>query len=172
MNEPTKQNLDDHHAQDNICCHCCPDGGRPHGPTVSRRGFLATAAAGGAVLSGLSWSSLAAADQPDLPMPGKRVPLNVLPILVWDEPKRRPMRSWRSWGGVQTPEAAAAEVQRITKELTGIAKDADFPIEFAQVASVNHIKQMADSPQVKAADVVIVYGAEAVLTAARISART
>jgi hypothetical protein len=120
---------------------------------------MATAAVGGAVLGGLSWSNLAAASQTDLPMPGKRVPLKVLPILVWDSPKRKPMASWRHWGGVQTPEAAAEEVERITKELAGIAKAADFPVEFAQVASVNHIKQMADSSEVTAADAVIVYGA-------------
>ncbi len=48
---------------------------------------------------------------------------------------------------------------RIKKELAGIAQTADFPVEFAEVASVNNVKQMADSPEVKAADVVIVYGA-------------
>ena len=57
------------------------------------------------------------------------------------------------------PEEAAEEAGRITKELAGIAGRADFPVEFAEVASVNDVKQLAGSPQVKAADVVIVYGA-------------
>ena len=159
MSESCKHNHDQAHNHDANCCHCCPDG-RPQQETgVSRRDFLTVAAAGGTVLGGLSWASLAAAKEPDLPMPGQRVPLKVLPILVWDHPKPRPMASWRHWGGVQTPEAAAEEVQRITKELADIAKKADFPIEFAKVASVNNIKQMLDSPEVKAADAFIVYGA-------------
>ncbi len=159
MNDPTKRSFENPANHDGNCCHCCPDGRQQHSLGVSRRGFLATAAVGGAVLGGLSWNRLAAANEPELPMPSKRMPLRVLPILVWDNPKPRPMASWRHWGGVQTPEAAAKEVQRISQELAGLAKDADFPVEFAPVASVNHVKQMADSEEVKAADAVIVYGA-------------
>ena len=159
MNESSKEIHEHPEGHDEHCCHCCPDGRRQHGPSVSRRGFLTTAAAGGAVLGGLSWASLAAAKESELPMPSERVALKVVPILVWDHPKPRPMASWRHWGGVQTPEAAAEEAARITKELAGIAKEADFPVEFTKVASVNHVKEMIDSPQVKAADAVIVYGA-------------
>ena len=159
MTKPSHHEHNHAHAHDTACCHCCPDGRQPPGANVSRRGFLTTAAVGGAVLGGLSWASLAAADEPDLPMPGARTPLKVLPILVWDNPQPRPMASWRHWGGVQTPQAAAEEVQRISKELAGIAREADFPIEFAPVASVNDVKQMTDSAEVKAADAVIVYGA-------------
>jgi hypothetical protein len=126
---------------------------------LSRRDFLATAALGGAVLGGLTWTGLAAAAESELPMPKARKPLKVLPILVWNHPKRVPMRSWRSWGGIETPQDAAEEVARIKQELAGIAQGSDFPVEFAEVASVNDVKQMADSPQVRAADVVIVYGA-------------
>jgi hypothetical protein len=110
-------------------------------------------------LGGLSWATLAAAGEPQLPMPKGRVALKVLPILVWDHPKPAPMRSWRSWGGIHTPEAAAEEVARIKKELAEISKTADFPVEFAEVASVNKIGEMAKSPQVAAADVILLYGA-------------
>ena len=164
MSDLTKHNSDTSHSHshshgDGACCHCCPDGREGRSPSVSRRDFMAFAAAGGAVLSGLSWSSLAVAAEPELPMPQKRSALKVLPILVWDYPHPRPMTSWRPWGGIHTPAAAEEEVGRITKELDGLAKAADFPVEFAKVASVNDIKKLLGSPEVKAADVVIVYGA-------------
>jgi hypothetical protein len=126
---------------------------------MSRRSFLAAAGIGGTVLSGLSWAALGAPGEPALPSPKPRVPLKVLPILVWDHPQRAEQRSWRNWGGVHTPEAAAEEVARIKKELAEIAKTADFPVEFAEVASVNRMADMAKSPQVEAADAIIVYGA-------------
>ncbi len=69
------------------------------------------------------------------------------------------MTSWRSWGGIENPEQAADEVQRIQRELAKIKESADFPVEFIEVASVNNIAQLNDSPQVKAADAIIVYGA-------------
>ena len=147
------------HTHSKTPCHCCPDHGCQGELDVSRRGFLAAAALGGTVLGGLSWATLAMAGQPELPMPKSRVPLKVLPILVWDHPHPAPMRSWRSWGGIHTPEAAAEEVGRIKKELAGIAQTADFPVEFMEVASVNQIKELAKSPQVQSADVLIIYGA-------------
>ncbi len=153
-----RDNPDPRHAH-KIPCHCCPDHGCVEEHGVSRRSFLATAAIGGTVLSGLSWASLAVAGEPELPMPKPRVPLKVLPILVWDHPVRAEQRSWRNWGGIHTPEAAAEEVARIKKELAEIATTGEFPVEFAEVASVNQIAEMAKSPQVEAADVIIVYGA-------------
>ncbi len=154
-----KPNVPGHHHHDDVACHCCPDGRKPSKFKLSRRNFLTTAVASGAVLSGLTWARLAAAGQSELPMPGKRISLKVLPILVWDHAQRKPMRSWRNWGGIHTPQAAAEEVARISKELAGIARQADFPVEFTEVASVNDVKQMANSSQVSAADAVIVYGA-------------
>jgi hypothetical protein len=147
----------EHHHQSR--CHCCPDSLSHEDLSVSRRAFLASAAVGGAVLSGLSWTRLAMAADTDLPMPLQRTALKVLPVLVWDHAKPKPMRSWRHWGGIENPDQAAEEVARITKELAGIAKKADFPVEFAEVASVHDVKTMADSPELKAADVVVVYGA-------------
>lgn len=93
-------------------CHGCPDGRRDHEPVMSRRSFLAAAAAGGAALSHLTWARLAPAVE-SVPMPPARQPLKVLPILVWDHPQRAPMRSWRHWGGIATPEQAAEEAARI-----------------------------------------------------------
>ena len=92
-------------------------------------------------------------------MPAARQPLKVLPILVWDHARRAEQRSWRHWGGIERPEQAAEEVKRIERELGKITQGADFPVEFMKVASVNNVKQMADSAELKAADAVIVYGA-------------
>lgn len=139
-------------------CHCCPDGARHQHLAVSRRDFLTTAAVGGAVLSGLSWTRLAhAADT--IPQPKPRQPLNVFPVLVWDHPQPAEQTSWRSWGGIHTPDAAAEEVARITAELKEIAQTANFPVSFAPVASVNDARLVADAAELQAADVVIVYGA-------------
>ncbi|MHB8902295.1 MAG: hypothetical protein ACYC6Y_26345 [Thermoguttaceae bacterium] len=159
MKSPASRENADHRHPHNTPCHCCPDHGCPDEQGVSRRGFLATAAIGGTVLGGLSWASLAAAGEPQLPMPKPRAALKVLPILVWDYPKRAEQRSWRNWGGIHTPEAAAEEAARIKKELAEIAATGGFPVEFADVASVNNIAELANSPQVAAADTIIVYGA-------------
>lgn len=137
-------------------CHCCPD--VAHQFTLSRRGFLATAAAGGAILSGLSWSAVASATEIEIPMPKPRSTLKVLPVLVWDEPVRKAMSSWRSWGGIHTADEADAEVRRIDGELSNIALAADFPVEFAKTISTRDVKQVARS-SVSAVDLVIVYGA-------------
>ncbi len=142
-------------------CHCCPDSGWHQELAVSRRGFMTTAALGGAVLGGLSWASMARADETatGLPMPKPRQPLKVFPVLVWDNPKPQQMSSWRNWGGIHSPEAAAEEVARIEGELTQIRKAADFPVDITKVACVNNATEVKDSAELKAADVVIMYGA-------------
>ncbi len=140
-------------------CRCCPDSTWNLELNLSRRNFLTTAAVGGAVLGGLSWTTLATATESEVPMPNGRVPLKVLPVLVWDQPRHRPMASWRSWGGIHTPAAAAEEVTRIQQELATIRKAADFPVEFQDVASVHDVREVAGSKPLNSADVVIVYGA-------------
>lgn len=159
MHESRELELHAHPHPGEHNCHCCPDSASHRELDMSRRNFLAGAAIGGAVLGGLSWVRLAEAGEQPLPAPGQRTPLKVLPILVWDHPQRAEMRSWRHWGGIETPAQAAEEVARITGELDGIAKKADFPLEFAPVAAVNNVKELAGKPELAAADVVIVYGA-------------
>ncbi len=140
-------------------CHCCPDNAWHRELALSRRGFLATAAAGGAVLGSLSWASLARGGEGELPMPPARVPLKVYPVLVWDKPQRAPQTSWRGWGGVHTDDDAVEELRRIEGELAKIKQEADFPVKFAKVASAHNAAEVAEAPELKAADVVIVYGA-------------
>jgi hypothetical protein len=126
---------------------------------LSRRGFLTTAAIGGAALSGLTWSGMVHAAEGQLPQPPRRQPLKVLPVLVWNHARPAKQRSWRSWGGIERPEQAAEEVKRITRELAEIRSGANFPVEFMEVASVNDVRKIAGSPTLAEADLVIVYGA-------------
>ncbi len=92
-------------------------------------------------------------------MPKPRQPLKVFPVLVWDNPKPAADEQLAQLGRHRTPEAAAEEVARIEGELAKIAKAADFPVEIAKVASVNNAADVKDSAELKAADVVIMYGA-------------
>jgi len=149
----------------NVQCHCCP---QPK-PIVSesvfqlnRRTFMAGVTATGSILGGLSWNAVLAGTASDeIPMPAPRTPLVVKPILVYDLPVSNNQAgwSWRGWGGVQTQDAAKEEVARITSELNGIKKSADFPVEFMEVSAVNNMTAMVDHPDVVKADLLIVYGA-------------
>ena len=144
-------------------CHCCP----PAAPEISesqfrvnRRSFLAGSSAMGAFLGGLSMTSiLQGAAAEEVPMPAGRTPLVVKPILVHDLPVRHEGTSWRNWGGVDSPEAAAEEVKRITEELAGIRQNADFPVEFLEVISTTNLGDKLDHPDVVKADLILVYAA-------------
>lgn len=144
-------------------CHCCP----PSLPSIpeslfqqNRRSFFAEADAAGAPLGGLSWNSIqtGVASQ-QIPMPSQRVPLVVKPILVYDLPKRQERNSWRNWGDIHTQEAAGQEVARITSELAGIKRSADFPVEFMEAIAVNNMAEVVEHPDVAKSDLLIVYGA-------------
>lgn len=144
-------------------CHCCPPS-LPSMPEslfrLNRRSFLAGATAAGSVLGGLSLNSiLSGAQSETLPMPLSRVPLVVKPILVYSAPQRRERTSWRSWGGVDSEETAREEVGRITAELDGIKKSADFPVEFLEVTAVGNMADMTEHPDVLKADLLLIYGA-------------
>jgi len=144
-------------------CHCCP----PPQPAISeelfqvhRRSFFAGAQPMGSVLGGLSQNSvLAGIASQQIPMPAARVPLIVKPVLMHDLPQRSERNSWRAWGGIHTQEDAREEVARITAELAGIKKSADFPVEFMEVTAVTNMNSTVDHPDVAKADMLIVYGA-------------
>ncbi len=81
----------------------------------------------------------------DQPFP-KGAALRVKPILVYDRPARREKTSWRGYGAIHTPQAAAEEAARITKELDRLAEQADFPIQVQPVEvldSQTKLKQLA-----------------------------
>jgi L-fucose isomerase-like protein len=84
--------------------------------------------------------------------------LLVQPVLMYRVAERRHATSWKSWGGVQTDEAAAAEAQNITAELNALSRQAQFPLKVLPVLTV---KSAADAAKVHENDydVVVVYAA-------------
>ena len=149
-------------------CHCCPQGPddlrTDSQLELSRRTFLAM---GGVVVGGLTWTGLqsglfaddASASSP-IGSPNPRTPLIVKPVLLHDLPQRREKTSWRNWGGVDSPEAAEEEVQRIRGELAVVKQKADYPIDFLDVQKVTNVDQLSpDHPDVKGCDLILLYGA-------------
>jgi len=108
---------------------------------MNRREFvgLTTASIAGGVL-GFSASTLADRKiegwnpNKSLIVTGKK--LHVQPVLMYRTPKRRQATSWKSWGGVQTEQAASQEAKRISKELNSLSAKADFPLEILPLVKV------------------------------------
>ena len=80
---------------------------------------------------------------PDRPLLDLGRPLRVQPVLMYATPQPRPMASYKSWGGVQTEEAAAEEAGRIAQELAALAARAEFALEVLPVARVATEEQAA-----------------------------
>jgi hypothetical protein len=142
--------------------HCCPCSHHDQSATgLSRRGFLGGAALTGAALSGLNWTSLAAASRgTELPGPAPdRRPLKVQPILQYGVYTPRPQTSWRPWGAVHSQAEAEAEVARITEELDKLKAEADFPVEFQPVAAIRGPGELANIAGLDGADAVLMYAA-------------
>lgn len=142
--------------------HCCPSQ-RIHDACgrLSRREFLergAGAVAGGVVLTHLSWPALAGSPPEDLEPPARR-PLRVKPLLIYETPERRERTSWRGWGGVQTQEAARAEVTRIEGELQALRARADFPLEFQPVTAIRSAAELEGISDLAGADTILAYAA-------------
>jgi hypothetical protein len=140
---------------------CCPCGHNHSSSGITRRGFLqgvGGAAALGVALTGLSWSTISAAEKQDQENP-KRRPLVVKPILLYSTPKPRPQRSWRSWGGIQTEQHAKEEVSRIQRELRELDNKADFPMKFLPVAAIKGAGDLPGMYDLNSADVIMVYAA-------------
>lgn len=89
------------------CTTCC----RRH--CLSRRSFLASASA---AVTGPAFARDPVRQQPIVN------PLEVQPVLVYETPARRDHTSWRQWGAIQTEADAAAEKERIAKEIAHFAK--------------------------------------------------
>ena len=84
--------------------------------------------------------------------------LTIQPVLMYSVAQKRPATSWKSWGGVQTDQAASTEAQRIAEELNTLSSRADVPLEILPVVKV---KTVADAASVhgKQYDVAVVYAA-------------
>ncbi len=142
------------------CSGCCGCTTGSHETGVSRRDFLkaGSLALGGMALAGCADAILRDAGA-EVQMPPARKPLVVKPILIYDLPKPRPKRSWRNWGGVQTPEAAKEETARITGEVENIRAGADFPLTVLPVSAIRGAGDVAKIADLADADTVIIYAA-------------
>lgn len=131
-------------------CHACGGCGR----ALSRRGFLAAGAA--ASLTPLASLRMQAA--------GRQMPINapllVQPVLTYDIPVKREGTSYRQWGAIQTAQDAAAEKERIGKELAALKAQAGFPLEFAPLEAIQTVEEAAKIAAGKQ-DVTISYAAGA-----------
>jgi len=85
-------------------------------------------------------------------------PLRVQPILMYATPQKRFQTSWKSWGGVQTEEAATEEAARITSELEALSKTPGMTLEFFPVQKVRTPEELEPIHQTEY-DAVTVYPA-------------
>jgi len=127
---------------------------------VTRREFLQAGAALGAAAAGMLSAQSANAALPPVPgEPNMRVgarELVVQPVLTYALPQRRPKRSWRSWGGVQTRQALAEECARITRELDELSASANFGLRFLPLQKVASAEQ-AKAAAASEAQVLLIY---------------
>ncbi len=135
------------------CCHC----------EMNRREFIALSAAGTASVSLTGFASLYAGKSIENWNPAKPCkkigqPLVVQPVLMYTVSQPIKQRSYKSWGGIQTDEAADEEAARITQELSALGKRSDFAIEFLPVIKVKTPEAAAKAHQQKY-DVVLIYPA-------------
>lgn len=122
-----------------MCCSC-----------ITRREFIELTGGMAAALGLASVSAGAAESQlwdrdawnPGRPFLAIGTKIRVLPILQYATPEPREKTSWKSWGGVQTDQAALEELQRIDQELAGIQKLARFPIEILPAAKVRTLEDL------------------------------
>ncbi|MHC4559150.1 MAG: sugar isomerase [Planctomycetota bacterium] len=138
---------------------------------ISRRRFLKGigGTAAGAYTSGLGLMSKGSPGDstasmewnPERPQTILSKPLVVQPLLRHQIETRKPQRSWRNWGDVHTQEAALKEVNRISKELARLSKQADFPLEILPIARATTDVEAANVRDTSPADVMILYAAGA-----------
>lgn len=145
------------------CAGCCTSPQPPSAGSWSRRHFLQGIGAAGAALGGLAvtrTSGRAAAAEPvpgDQPFP-RGAALRVKPVLVFDVPQRGDRTSWRSYGGIHTPEAAREEAARIEKELAQLQQTAEFPVQVQPVELLDSQAKLAQLA-VGDTDLCLVYAA-------------
>lgn len=95
---------------------------------------------------------------PERPFATLGQPLKVQPVLMYSLPKRREAASWKSWGGIQTEEAAAEEMRRIAGELQAVSTQAEFPVEVSPVVKARSVEEAARTRN-PGADVTVLYPA-------------
>lgn len=127
---------------------------------LSRRSFLSNMGAITLAVPGLSASSQAV--QKKEPPPNFRLggrDLFVKPILIYSVYRRVEGTSWRAWTGLETEQDAKKETERISKELSRLRAEADFPMRILPVAKISSPSQVAQLKDIEAADALLVYAA-------------
>jgi L-fucose isomerase-like protein len=84
--------------------------------------------------------------------------LTVQPILMYRVAEKREATSWKSWGGVQSDDAAAAETQRISKELTDLSVRCEFSTKILPVIKLKSVSEAAQIHN-NHYDVIVIYAA-------------
>jgi hypothetical protein len=130
---------------------------------ISRRefaGLTAAGFAGGALALGGSAARAAGADDwdPDRPPVVTGKPLKVQPVLMHTTYTRRENASWRSWGRINNPQAAAEEMARIAREVEALEGKAEFPLRMLPLVKVTSAEAAAKVHEVDY-DVVLLYPA-------------
>ena len=120
------------------CSGCCSSSQPQLADGLSRRHFLQGFGTAGMAMGGLAmtgtgvWAAAAESLPADQPFPRRPRP-RVKPILVFDVPTRGDRTSWRSYGAIQTLEAAREEAARIEQELSQLQQNAEFPLQIQPV---------------------------------------
>ncbi len=109
-------------------------------------------------LGGLAHGAAAPASGPSMKLGA--ADLVVQPVLMHDKPQRVEGRSWRNWGGLQTPELVDQEAGRIEGELQRLSGSAEFGMRLLPLARVTSPAQ-AEPLKGTAADVLLIYAAGA-----------
>ena len=106
--------------------------------SLNRRCFVKTGCGGFAAsfLSPLAWD-------PSRPFLNVTRGLTVQPVFMYRISQRKEQTSWKSWGGIQTEEAAAQEMARIDRELASLATSSALSLKFLPVAPVSSPEQAA-----------------------------
>jgi hypothetical protein len=124
---------------------------------MKRREFLQTTATLGLVAASGTWGYAApTAEKLDMRIGAEA--LRLQPVLIYSVTQRQKARSWRSWGDIQTEDAAAEETARIGRELQHLSTTADFGLKILSMAKVN-TKSQVDALKNGNSDALLIYAA-------------
>jgi hypothetical protein len=135
-----------------MCCH-----------HMNRREFMGISAfaAAGAALVSAEPTAAAPAIEWDPAKPYHRFgrPLRVRPVLMQELYEKRPMTSWRPWGGFHSEADFDNEAQRIKSELAAMQRTSDFPLQVLSLERIEKKEQAASLRDANDYDVMLVYAA-------------
>ncbi len=135
------------------CCHC----------QMNRREFLEISslslAATGLAAAPLSFAGKSIEEwDPNQALKSISRTVTIQPVLMYAVSQPAFQRSYKSWGDIQSDDAAKEEGTRISRELQEMAKKADFPM---QILPLRSVKSEAEAAAIhsQAYDVILLYPA-------------